>query len=134
MVPMQPDRRMQNPKLFITLILFIGASLLAFWSWPLVVWSANEEPFYGDTDIVDAFLSVGLGSILIFLWIVWSTCLVTGVIRRKISFLFLPALILPVLAVFFLRFVVFGYLQDRAAWEQMQTLNHTPTPPPAASP
>ena len=110
---------MQSRKQRIVITYVLIAALLFVTSWVLVSWSATEEPFYGNPpNVMDGLLSVGLGSILAFLWIAWGAGLLASVICRKVSALALFGLLLPVVALFYLQFVVLGYLQDRVAFNQ----------------
>jgi hypothetical protein len=105
----------------------VTAALLVVVTYPLVSWSASEEPFYGATNISDGLLSVGLGSIVAFLWITWGIGLLAASIYRKVNPACLFAMTLPAAALFFLQFVVIGYLHDQAAFYQMAVEKPTAT-------
>jgi hypothetical protein len=111
----------------ITAALFFLCSLL------LVLWAADEEPFYGRPSVSDALLNVGFGSVLIVCWIIWAVAVLCFVVRGSISRFAALSLALPTICIFYLQIGVIGYINDLQVSYDMvnRPLFHSPTDVPA---
>jgi hypothetical protein len=91
--------------------IFISVVLLTIASVALVVKSAADEPY-----IVfqpwDAFLNVGIGSLLMALWSAWVFFLCRLIGAHRLHPVWYVALPWAVLCLFYLAFCPFGYLAD----------------------
>jgi hypothetical protein len=87
----------------------------AFWlfivSIVLVYYGASVGPFES-FHIVDAILQIVVASVVIVLWCVWSTRLLFLVGNKRLNFLWLLAIAIPALSLFYLVLCPYGYLYD----------------------
>ncbi|MEI8198033.1 MAG: hypothetical protein WCI73_19235 [Phycisphaerae bacterium] len=88
----------------------VVASVISFF---LVLQSANDEP-YTLFRSSDALTQVGLGCVLIALWIYLSAATLYGVITARISSWWLLLLLWAVIVLFYLRICPQGFVEDIA--------------------
>lgn len=96
------------------------AALLVFPSFLVILSGAHAEPYFGTIRKSDAFVQVGLGTTLIFLWLAWTAALLVLVIRQRVPIPTLAMSILSALATFYLAHSVDGYVDDLI---RAQTMN-----------
>jgi ABC-type transport system involved in multi-copper enzyme maturation permease subunit len=95
------------------LVAFIAAALLL--TIPSLVvgfLNANDEPYFGTIRKSDALVQVGLGSVLMTLWVAWTAALLLAVTRNRVHAAALALVVWSVFAVCFLGSCASGYLDD----------------------
>src|SRR5258706_14504818 len=80
------DRTGLPPTVVVRLLIMAGTCVLLSVASLWVVYSnANDEPYFGTIRKSDALLQVGLGSVLITLWLGWCGVLMVLTISRKVN-------------------------------------------------
>ena len=98
-------------KTFMT-IYWITAILLIIGSRALAVLYSGGKPFYGEPSVGDALVFVGVPTVMICVWFVWSLVLLLLILFRRIPWWMIIALSLPLVALTLLHTAMFGYISD----------------------
>jgi hypothetical protein len=86
--------------------------LLTLASFLVVYSNATEEPYYGTIRAFDMLQQVGLGSVLVVLWVTWCGGLIALVQRGKVHPGVLGALLWSLIVIVYLGWAVDGYISD----------------------
>jgi hypothetical protein len=97
-------------------------SLLTLASFWVVYGNASEEPYYGTIRAFDMLQQVGLGSVLIVLWVAWCGTLVVLVGRGKVHPGILGALVWALIVIIYVVGGVDGYISDLIKFQSTPSL------------
>lgn len=118
----RPSQRPYWPTVCLV-VWFSGNFFLSFYVW---FYSAAAEPHYGNVNQFSATLIMDGGRVALFLWALWSLILFFGVFRRWVSPLAILLLLVAIPGAFLCQAGMTLYLNDRATWRRMQTMQIIP--------
>lgn len=98
-------------RLRLHLIFAVSAIVLSVASFVVVMQGASDEP-YVVFRRSDALVQVGVAMVLMLLWVQLAGGMIYGIIRRRISLLWLPLLLWVLICEFYLYHSPSGYVQD----------------------
>ena len=98
-------------RLHLHLILAVSAIVLTIASFVVVMQGASDEP-YVVFHRSDALVQVGVAMVLMLLWVQLAGGMIYGIIRRRISLMWLPLLLWVAICEFYLYQSPSGYVQD----------------------
>ena len=94
-------------------------TLVSFW---VIYSNADKEPYFGTIRAFDMVQQVGLGSVLIVLWVAWCAGLLVLVGRGELHPGVLGALLWGALVVLYLALAVGGYISDVITFQTTPSL------------
>jgi len=99
--------------LLMIIVIFVVLCML---SGIAVVYSANNEPFYGISNRSELILQIAGCSILALLWIEWVVVFLWYVIRNEINYRWLGVMVFPALGAIVAFYCAWGYANDLYVW------------------
>jgi len=117
-------------RLSVTFVILLALSGL------VVVCGANESPYRHPVVFHQALVQVGLGSLLIVCWTLWSIVLLKRASQNRISRYVVALSAIPAIASFYLFVSVTGYIEEASTGGLVPAPQQTNQPPtvPAAAP
>ena len=79
----------------------------------LVAWSGREEPFYGPPRLAQAWLSLGLSSLLALCWLAWAGLWLRRLMKGEVAWPASALLLVAAMSLGLLWLVANGYVADQ---------------------